>query len=129
MIQLKVLCGSKAGDHLVVRRFPFRIGRAADADLRLTDSGVWDQHLRLDFRPADGLVFTAQGDALVTLNNQPVTKAVLRNGDFLGLGSARLQFWLAETRQRGLRLREFFVWSCIVFVTLAQVALLYALLR
>jgi hypothetical protein len=54
---------------------------------------------------------------------------VLRNGDRLGLGSVQLRFWLAETRQRGLRVREGLAWSCVVVVTLGQLALLYWLLR
>lgn len=129
MIQFNVLSGKMAGTQTVARRFPFRVGREAGADLRLPDAGVWDQHFRLDFKPAEGLVLTAQGEALVTVNDQPVRETLLRNGDRLGVGSARLQFWLAETRQRGLRLREAFAWASIVFVTLAQLALLHLLLR
>ena len=129
MIQLNTLSGKMAGTQTVARRFPFRVGRAAAADLRLDDAGVWDQHFRLDFKPAEGLVLTAEGEALVTVNDQPLKETVLRNGDRLGAGSARLQFWLAETRQRGLRLREAFAWGCIGLVTAAQVALLLLLLR
>jgi hypothetical protein len=129
MIQLNVLSGNMAGLQTVARRFPFHIGRDAGADLRLEDAGVWDRHARIDFKPAEGLTLTVLGDALVTVNEQPVHEAVLRNGDRLGLGSVQLRFWLAETRQRGLRLRESLVWTCVLLVTLGQLALLYWLLQ
>ena len=129
MIQLNVLSGKMAGSHTVARHFPFHVGRQAGAGLRLDDAGVWDNHLRLDFRPAQGLVLTAQGEALVSVNDRPVKEAVLRNGDLVDVGSARLQFWLAETRQRGLRMREAFIWGCLLLVTLAQLALLCLLQR
>ena len=40
MIQLNVLSGKTAGSQTVARRFPFRIGRAAQNDLLLDDDGV-----------------------------------------------------------------------------------------
>jgi hypothetical protein len=129
MIQLEVLSGKTAGNQTVARRFPFHVGRAAGAGLRLEDGGVWDQHFRLDFQPTEGFVLTAEGEALVTVNDQPAKQTILRNGDRLGIGSARLQFWLARTRQRGLKFREAFVWGCVVFITLLQGALLCLLLQ
>ncbi len=35
MIQLSILSGKKAGTQTVARRFPFRIGRAAENELQL----------------------------------------------------------------------------------------------
>jgi len=40
-----------------------------------------------------------------------------------------LQFWLAAARQRGLRLRELFVWTLVIAVTAGQFALIYWLIR
>ena len=60
--------------------------------------------------------------------HQPVSRAVLRNGDTIDLGGARLQFWLSDTTQRGLRFREWLTWAGIAAVTLAQVALIYWLI-
>jgi pSer/pThr/pTyr-binding forkhead associated (FHA) protein len=129
MVQLKVLSGKKAGTAWLVRRFPVRIGRSARADLQSDESGVWDQHLQLDFDPAAGLVLTAQPDALATVNGQPVQKAVLRNGDAISIGSLKLQFWLSETSQRGLRFREGLTWLAIGAISLGQVAIIYWLVR
>jgi hypothetical protein len=129
MIQFNVLSGKMAGTQTVARRFPFHIGREAGVDLRLEDPGVWDRHARVDFKKAEGISLTALGEALVSVNDQSVRETVLRNGDRLAIGSVQLRFWLAETRQRGLGIREFVVWACVLFVTLGQLALLYWLLQ
>jgi pSer/pThr/pTyr-binding forkhead associated (FHA) protein len=129
MVQLKVLSGKKAGTAWVARRFPVRIGRSPAANLQLEEDGVWDQHLQLDFNPAEGIVLSAQSNALVAVNGQAVQQTVLRNGDSIDLGSSKLQFWLADTRQTDLRLREVFTWAAIAAISIGQVALIYAMLR
>ena len=129
MVQLKGLSGKKAGTVWVARRFPVRIGRSAGADLQVEENGIWDQHLRLDFNPAEGIVLSAQPDALASVNGQAVQHAVLRNGDAIDIGSLRLQFWLSEIRQSDLRLREAFTWVAIAVISLGQVGLIYWLLR
>ena len=129
MVQLKILSGKKAGDSYVARRFPVRIGRAATDDLQLDEDGVWDRHLQLDFNPADGFRVSARPDALAAVNGQPLRQTLLRNGDTLELGSLKIQFWLSETRQRGLRLREWLTWTAIAAISLGQIAVIYLLLR
>src|SRR6266550_2200074 len=106
MVQLRILSGKKAGTAWVARRFPVRIGRSAAAGLQLEEDGVWDQHLQLDMRPAEGFLLSAQPNALTTVNGQPVEQTRLHNGDTIQIGSLKMQFWLSETRQAGLSLRE-----------------------
>ena len=129
MIQLNVLSGKKAGSQPVVRRFPFRVGRAADNDLQLDDDGVWDRHLALGFKRNESFTLAVAPDALATVNNEPVRTTPLHNGDVISFGSVKIQFWLAAARQRGLRLREVFVWTLITAVTAAQFMLIYWLIR
>ena len=129
MIQLKVLSGKKAGAAWVARHFPVRIGRSAGADLQVEEGGVWEQHLQLDFNPAEGIVLSTQPDALATVNGQAVHQTILRNGDTIDIGSLRLQFWLSETRQTDLRLRESSTWTAIAAISLGQIGLIYWLLR
>ncbi len=129
MVQFKILTGKLAGTVKVTRRFPVQIGRAADADLRLEEPGVWERHVAIRFKPREGYNLEVQGQALASINGHPVQEAMLRNGDLIELGAAKLQFWLADTRQRGLRLGEWFAWALIVVVSVAQVALVYLLLR
>ena len=129
MVQLKVLSGKKAGTTWVARHFPVGIGRAATADLQLEEDGVWDQHLRLDFDPAEGIVLTALPNALATVNGQPAQRTVLRNGDAIDIGSLRMRFWLSETQQAGLRFREGLTWAGIAAISLGQIGLIYWLLH
>lgn len=129
IVQLKVLSGNKAGTLWLARRFPVHIGRSAAADLQLEEGGVWDQHLKLDFGAGEGFILSTQPDALASVNGQAVQRALLRNGDVIELGSIKMQFWLGEVRQGGLRFREGLTWAGIAIVTLAQVGLIYWLLR
>jgi pSer/pThr/pTyr-binding forkhead associated (FHA) protein len=129
MVQFNILSGKKADAQSAARRFPFRIGRAPGSDLQLDDDGIWDQHLTLEFNRQKGFTLTTAPNALVNINGGPVQTAVLRNGDIIILGSAKLQFWLAAASQRGLRPREAFVWALLAAVTAAQFALIYWLIR
>ena len=129
MVQLRIISGTMAGDVQVVRRFPFRIGRSVENDLCLEDAGVWENHLTLEFQKNEGFILQAAPDAFAAINEEPQTSARLRNGDIISFGSAKIQFWLAAPRQRGLRLREFFVWVLLAAVTILQLALIYSLLK
>ena len=129
MVQLKILSGTKAGTAWVARRFPVRIGRSATADLQLEENGVWDEHLQLDFNPAEGIILTALPNALATVNGQPVRQTALRNGDAIDIGSLRMRFWLSETRQAGSVFREGLTWGGIAAICLGQVGLIYWLLH
>jgi len=130
MVQLKFLSGKKAGTSWGTRRFPVRLGRAANADLRLEEDGVWDDHLRIEFNAREGYVLGTGAGALVRVNGRPLEKpAPLRNGDLIEIGSLRMQFWLGEPRQRGLRLREWLTWLFIALICLGQIGLIYWLLQ
>jgi pSer/pThr/pTyr-binding forkhead associated (FHA) protein len=129
MIQLQILTGKQAGTDLVARRFPFRIGRTAPADLCLAEDGIWDQHLELNLIAPDGFVLRAQPNALATVNGQRVEQTLLRNGDLIEIGSLKMRFWLSAARQIGLRFREWLTWGSLVLLAIGQVCLVYWLLR
>jgi pSer/pThr/pTyr-binding forkhead associated (FHA) protein len=129
MVQFDILSGKKAGAQSAARRFPFHIGRAAGNELQLEDDGVWDHHLTLEFNRQKGFTLATAPNALATVNGEPVQTAILRNGDIITLGSAKLQFWLAAARQYSLARREAFVWILLAAVTVAQFALIYWLIR
>lgn len=118
-----------AGDQVVVRHFPFRIGRAAENDLCLDDPGIWAQHLILQFQKNEGYFLQTVDEAFVTINEQPQTSARLRNGDLVAFGSAKMQFWLAAAEQKKLQLREAFVWLLLAAVTGLQLFLLLRWLK
>jgi len=125
MVQFKILSGKKAGSLWRTRRFPVHIGRAPASDLQLEEHGVWDRHFQVGLNPAAGFVMETQPDALVTVNGMPAQRAVLRNGDLIEVGGTKLQFWLAEAPQRGLKIREGFLWTMIAAVCAVQIALIY----
>jgi hypothetical protein len=129
MVQLRILSGKQAGTSYVARRFPVRIGRASNCEVHVEEDGVWDQHAQVNFIPADGFVLTAQPNCFVAVNSEALQEKVLRNGDLIEAGSLKFQFWLSETRQAGLRLRESLTWVAIGLVCLAQIGLIYWLLR
>jgi hypothetical protein len=72
------------------------IGRAAEADLRLDDSGVSRRHAEL--RYADGKVELIDLGSTngVTVNGKPVGHALLHDGDRLDVASTTLIFRLDE---------------------------------
>lgn len=128
MVQFRILSGKKAGVLWIARRFPVRMGRAPGMDLQLEEEGVWDEHFRLSFKPNEGFVLSTIGEALTSVNGEPVQEVLLRNGDVVDAGAVKLQFWLAEARMRALRVREAATWAGIAAVFLAQIGLLYWLL-
>ena len=81
MLQLRILSGKTAGTEWVARRFPVRIGRAVNADLRLEEAGIWDEHVVLSFDRGSGLILQTAPNALASINGEPVSNAVLHNGD------------------------------------------------
>jgi hypothetical protein len=129
MVQLQILSGEKAGTILEARRFPVRIGRSDQMDLRLAESGVWDEHLRLALDRKQGIVAEPMKAALLHLNGEPSGRTVLKNGDLLEIGSARIRFWISPASQRSFQSREWLTWSGLVIITLAQMALILWLLR
>ena len=129
MIYLQLLSGKKAGDRVLAARFPFHIGRAPQNELMLEDDGIWDEHVTLEFLEKEGFQLATATNAISAVNAKPVERTMLRNGDVITLGSAKIQFWLAPAPQRGLLLRENFVWALLTLVTVAQFILLFTCLR
>ena len=125
MIQFTSLSGKTAGAQWVARRFPILIGRAPPCLVCLDEDGVWDPHAEVDLVRKDGFTFAVLGEALALINGQPAPQAVLRNGDVIELGSAKLLFTLSPTRQRSLRLREALTWLALAALCLGQAALIY----
>jgi len=128
VIQLDIISGQQAGRSTAVRRFPFTVGREASNQLQLEDEGVWNEHFQLTLDPASGFSVTAHPGALLMVNQTPAESVRLRNGDLITAGAAKLAFRISPTKQRGLRFREFTVWSILSLVTLSQFGLIFWLL-
>lgn len=129
MVQLGFLEGKSAGSVRVIQRFPCLIGRAATSDLRLEEIGVWDKHSELRLDHSQGFLLTALSGAFVCVNGQRIEKSVLKNGDIIEIGQAKIRFWLNPTRQRNLRIREALTWAALALLCAAQIAVIYWLPR
>jgi hypothetical protein len=129
VIQLQILSGKQAGHDIVVRRFPFGLGREAAAGLPLDEDGVWERHLQISFQRGQGFLFTARGEAPAIINGERMENGMLRNGDLIELGAVKIRFWLARSSQKTMRVREVLTWSALILLFATQVALIYWLLR
>jgi predicted component of type VI protein secretion system len=129
MIQLKILSGKKAGTELVVRHFPFYVGRSANCQLCLDEPGVWDNHFQINLNSSDAFTLVADQNASVTIEGKTVREAELRNGDVIEIGSAKILFSLSPTTQKSLVAREALTWIGLAALGLVQVSLIYQLLR
>ena len=129
MVQFCALSGAGAGAAIPVRRFPCIIGRGPSADLRLEQPGVWDAHVQIDLEPGQGFVLSVLPGALATVNYAPVERVVLRSGDVIEIGAAKLRFAFVPTRQSSFRLREALTWVGIALLCALQVFIIYRLLR
>ena len=125
MVQLLILSGKMAGENQFIRHFPFLIGRSRENHLCLDDDGIWERHLKLEFQKKEGFILETAAEALATVNGHPQKSTRLRNGDIISIGSAKIQFWLAPARLRGLGLREILVWLLVAAVIASQMALIY----
>ena len=113
----------------MARRFPVRIGRQSGVELCLEEPGVWDQHLSIEATASKGFLAKSQPQAMLRVNGEPVSETWLRNGDLLEFGSVKVQFWLAQAEQGRLRITESLPWLAIVLMTLAEIALIYWLVK
>lgn len=129
MIEAQLGGPKYASKEVTFSRFPVLIGRNPSADLVLDDQGVWDRHLQIDFKPPDGFLITTTPPALAVLNGQPLSTAILKNGDRVQAGSVIIQFWLSPLRQRSLAIRELLTWAALVAASLLQVYLIYWLIH
>lgn len=116
------------GQQFLARRFPFRVGRGARADLSVQDDGVWDEHLEIHFDGNSGFYLQSHSGSLVSLNGANIHRARLRNGDLIGLGSVKARFWLAPATQHCLARGDAMTWVLLGGFTLLELILIYILL-
>jgi pSer/pThr/pTyr-binding forkhead associated (FHA) protein len=128
VVQLQLLSGHRSGVVFRSARFPIRAGREPGLDLPLDEPGIWQRHFLIDWR-AEGLILEAEPQALLHLNDTPVQRALLRNGDIITLGALKIRFSLSPVRQSSLAWREWLTWIALGALCLGQVALVYWLIR
>jgi predicted Zn finger-like uncharacterized protein len=89
--ELIVRYQGRTSNRISVRKFPFVIGRADDADLTLKDSGVSRRHAVME--EEGGKVVLRDLDSLngVFVNDQKVRRVTIADGDRVSLGSHVVQ--------------------------------------
>ncbi len=95
---LKVESGFRKGRELLVERTPMTIGRAESCDLGLFgDNGIERLHARIIRQGGQYLIEDAGSEAGTYVNEERIEEAtVLRSGDVIGVGKARLRFVARE---------------------------------
>lgn len=129
MIQLHILSGKKAGATISVSKFPFQVGRTTSSALTLDDAGVWDQHFEITWPTREALVLQSSSKATTVVNGTKVNDVPLREGDLIEAGAVKMRFGFEPVRQKSLATREMLTWIGLAALSLAQVALIYQLLR
>jgi predicted component of type VI protein secretion system len=128
MVQLQILSGNRTGTRFSGDHFPIRVGRSEESDLTLQEPGVWPRHFQITWQ-SEGLILEAEPDALISVNEAAIHRAVLRNGDVITVGSLKIRFSLGPMRQSSLAVCEWLTWVALGVLCLGQVALVYLLLR
>jgi EAL domain-containing protein (putative c-di-GMP-specific phosphodiesterase class I) len=76
---------------IIIRPLPFKIGRAADADLRLTSDRVSSRHAEVILRD-DALILRDEGSTNGTfVNGEQVTEKAIADGDVVHFGDQQFQ--------------------------------------
>jgi predicted component of type VI protein secretion system len=110
----------------VAETFPFTIGRAPGSGLRISAPGAWDCHATIEVR--DGRFHVEpQGEALLLVNDEPCRGGLLKMGDRISLGAARVTVSLSPPPQKGLAARESVVWAAIGALAVVQLLMIAAL--
>ena len=81
MFCLTVVQGKQQGHSVNIERYPFVIGKNQEAQLRLSDPGIWDDHLAIELTVGESPTIKRIGDGSISVNSDPIENAILRNGD------------------------------------------------
>ena len=109
--------------------FPFTIGRSAQASLQLVAPGVFEDHLRLELDPDDGVVVQVGAGALATVGGESFQRRRLRQGEEVSIGAFELRLLLSPPARRSLRFWEIILWLMLAGVVIVELILLQGLFR
>jgi hypothetical protein len=90
--RLELASGTGTGRVVPVQQPVTVLGRGTDADVRLTDTGVSRRHAELHLEEGRVTIVDLQSTNGTTVNGRPIDRALLHDGDRLGLGGSVLVF-------------------------------------
>src|SRR5688572_2416237 len=120
MLSLRVTDSRGTVTEHLAASFPYRIGRSAQAALRLEEAGVWENHAVIVLSENRRFVIRSEGESLLFRNGEPVRSVQLASGDELSIGAARVMVSLAPAGQKSLGLAEALVWLLFIAVATVQ---------
>lgn len=120
MFRLTVLEGKRRGQHFDISSYPFVIGNNVEADLRMSDLGVWSNHASIELKAGGEPHIRRLGDGVVSVNAEPLVFSKLRNGDLIAVGAAVFRFSSSPASLKNLGNLPVFVWFFIGAVVLLE---------
>jgi hypothetical protein len=90
--RLELVTGSETGRIIRLTPPSLVIGRGAEADLRLTDTGVSRRHVELQVEPNGVTLVDLQSTNGTSVNGRMVDRAQLNDGDRISLGATVMVF-------------------------------------
>lgn len=125
MFCVTVVEGSEKGKRFDIAAFPFVIGNNTNAELTLTDPGVWPDHIALELPSGNkGPQVSRLGEGTLSVNSEPTDSAPLRNGDLLSVGAALLRFGVAPPKRKSLLLHNTASWMAIATIVILELILI-----
>ncbi len=121
MLLLRVTDSRGAVTQHLAEAFPYQIGRSSQADLRLQEPGVFENHASIVPSEKARFVVQTEGESLLLRNGEPVRRVQLAPGDEFLIGSARILVSLAPAKQKRLAASEAAVWLLLAGVMASQV--------
>lgn len=128
MFRLTVVEGNQQGQQTEVTQFPFVVGKNLQAQLRLSDAGVWEDHVAIELPKKSAPIVKRLGEGLMSVNADPANEAPLRNGDLITIGGAVLRFELGSVQQKSLLFQNSASWTIVVIVLIVELFLMSLLL-
>ncbi len=120
MFRLTVLEGKRRGQHFDIPSYPFVVGNNVEADLRMPDVGVWNNHVAIELEAGGEPHLKRLGEGVVSVNADPATFSKLRNGDLIVVGAAVFRFSLSPAPLKNLGRILVVVWFVVVAVMLLE---------
>ena len=88
---------------------------------------MWEKHAVITLESDSRFRLIVEPSAPALHDAAPFTERFLRNGDVIQLGLPSIQFSLGKAPQYRLAIRECCTWAIPAIISLAQIALIYAL--
>lgn len=120
MFRLTVLEGKRRGQHFDIPSYPFVVGNNVEADLRMPDVGVWNNHVAIELEAGGEPHLKRLGEGVVSVNADPATFSKLRNGDLIVVGAAVFRFSLSPAPLKNLGRILVVVWFVVGAVMLLE---------